>query len=222
MKKNQNKTARLNHEKAYFCQGYNHIFGMDEAGRGPWAGPVAAGVVCLPIANKQLSIKLRGVRDSKEMSPKQREEVVAAIKETALAWGIGHATVEEINDMGNLNSSTKLAMQRALEMATENSGIQPDCLFLDYHLWPEMAHIPQVSIVGGDQLSLSIAAASILAKTWRDAYMVELADEFPHYGFESHKGYGTPQHRNALKTYGVTAIHRLNYAPIIKIRNGKA
>lgn len=218
----KNKTASLRHEKEYFRHGYHYIFGLDEAGRGPWAGPVAAGAVCLPIDNRKLSIQLCGVRDSKEMSAKQREDVVAAIQEAALAWGIGHATVEEINTMGNLTLSTRLAMQRALDRAIENSEIQPSCLFLDYHLWPEMAHIPQVSILGGDQLSLSIAAASVLAKTWRDAFMEDVAIEFPQYGFEAHKGYGTEKHRVALKKYGITSVHRTNYAPIIKIMNGES
>ncbi|MDQ7026430.1 MAG: ribonuclease HII [Anaerolineae bacterium] len=221
MTTHKNKTASLRHEKEYFRHGYRYIFGLDEVGRGPWAGPVAAGAVCLPLDNRQLSIRLRGVRDSKEMSAMQRDDVVAAIQETALAWGIGHATVEEINATGNLVKSTRLAMQRALDMAIENSDIQPSCLFLDYNLWPEMGHIPQVSILGGDQLSLTIAAASVLAKTWRDTYMEDVAVEFPQYGFESHKGYGTEKHREALKKYGVTSVHRTNYAPIIKIMNGE-
>lgn len=220
--RSKTSTASLRHEKEYYRQGYHLIFGIDEAGRGPWAGPVAAATVCLPIKDYKLSVALRGVRDSKQMSEAQRDEVVATIKNTALAWGIGHATAQEITEIGNLTLATKRAMKRALDAATEQSGLQPDCLFLDYHLWAEMAHIPQVSIVEGDSHSLSIAAASILAKTWRDAQMVEYAKQYPEYGFESHKGYGTAQHRKALKQHGITPIHRQNYAPIIKIMQERA
>lgn len=213
------KTASLRHEKHYYREGYHHIFGLDEAGRGPWAGPVAAAAVCLPITDYKLSLTLDGVRDSKDMSANQRDKTVAIIKGAAIAWGIGAATVDEINDIANMTQATKLAMKRALDAAVEQSGIHPDCLFLDYHLWAEMGHIPQVSIVGGDMQSLSIAAASVLAKTWRDSVMVKYAEQYPEYGFEAHKGYGTAQHRQALKLHGVTPIHRRNYAPIRKLLN---
>ena len=198
--------------------GCRTIFGIDEAGRGPWAGPVAAGAVALPLSRKDLNKALAGVRDSKMMTPLQRAALVDTIKEVALAWGIGHATAREIDEMGIL-PATKTAMQRALDNALEDSDLEPDCLFLDYMLWPERRDIPQVSIVSGDQHSLSIAAASVLAKVWRDEFMLELDAEFPHYGFAKHKGYGTTEHRLALEKYGATEFHRQYYKPIQLILN---
>ena len=207
------KTASLIHERNYHSMGCNIIFGIDEAGRGPWAGPVSAGAVALPLNRKDLSKALAGVRDSKEMTPLQRESLVDTIKEVALAWGVGHASAKEIDDIGIL-PATKEAMQRALSTAMETSNLEPDCLFLDYMLWPEKREIPQVSIVSGDKYSLSIACASVLAKVWRDDFMMELDAEFPHYGFAKHKGYGTKLHREALEKYGPIDFHRQYYKPI--------
>ena len=174
---------------------------------------MSAGAVALPIARNDLTKVLSGVRDSKDMTPLQRANLVDTIKETALAWGVGHATAREIDDMGII-SATKTAMQRALATAMETSKLTPDCLFLDYMLWPERREIPQVSIVSGDQHSLSIACASVLAKVWRDNFMLELDAEFPHYGFADHKGYGTTKHRLALEKHGPTEFHRQYYKPI--------
>lgn len=207
------KTASLIHERNYHNMGCNVIFGIDEAGRGPWAGPVSAGAVALPLNRSDLNKALAGVRDSKEMTSLQRETLVDTIKEVALAWGVGHATAKEIDDMGIL-PATKLAMQRALTTAIESSNLTPDCLFLDYMLWPERRDIPQVSIVSGDKHSLSIACASVLAKVWRDNFMLELDAEFPQYGFAKHKGYGTKLHREALEKYGPIDFHRQYYKPI--------
>ena len=207
------KTASLIHERNYHNMGAKVIFGIDEAGRGPWAGPVSAGAVALPLNRRDLNKALAGVRDSKEMSPLQRESLVDTIKEVALAWGVGHASAKEIDEFGIL-PATKMAMQRALETAIETSKLEPDCLFLDYMLWPEKRDIPQVSIVSGDKHSLSIACASVLAKVWRDNFMMELDAEFPHYGFAQHKGYGTTFHREALEKYGPIDFHRQYYKPI--------
>lgn len=207
------KTASLIHERNYQNMGCNIIFGIDEAGRGPWAGPVSAGAVALPLNRHDLSKALAGVRDSKEMTPLQRASLVDTIKDVALAWGVGHATAKEIDEFGIL-PATKKAMQRALQTAIEPSNLAPDCLFLDYMLWPERRDIPQVSIVSGDKHSLSIACASVLAKVWRDDFMMELDAEFPRYGFAQHKGYGTAFHREALEKYGPIEFHRQYYKPI--------
>ena len=206
-------TASLQHERHYFRAGCRMIIGLDEAGRGPLAGPVAAAAVALPLERNDLSSVLRGLRDSKDMSASQREAMSARIKDTALAWGIGHSGSGEIDRIG-IVSATKAAMQIALEEALGRCDRQPDCLFLDYMLWPERRDIPQVSIVHGDRYSLSIAAASVLAKVWRDAQMVELDGRFSQYGFAQHKGYGTPSHLRALKQAGPCAAHRRSFYPV--------
>ncbi|MBI5671226.1 MAG: ribonuclease HII [Chloroflexi bacterium] len=212
----RSQTASLKHEHEYHACGYRYIFGLDEAGRGPWAGPVAAGAVCLPVDRSNLSKMLAGVRDSKQMTPRQRAALVERIQATALTWGVGSASSAEIDDLG-IVPAVKLAMQRALDTALAKVEFVPSCLFLDALLWPEMAHIPQVSLIGGDQRSLSIAAASVLAKVWRDEFMTDLDKELPQYGFAEHKGYGTPRHQAALETYGPSPIHRLTFAPVRKI-----
>lgn len=217
-KTRKQKTASLIHERNYYKMGCKVIFGIDEAGRGPWAGPVSAGAVALPLQRNDLNKALAGVRDSKEMTPLQRETLVDTIKEVALAWGIGHTTAKEIDEMG-IVPATKTAMQRALANALEDTDLEPDCLFLDYMLWPERRDIPQVSIVSGDKHSLSIASASVLAKVWRDNFMLELDAEFPVYGFAKHKGYGTADHRRALEQYGPTEFHRQYYKPIQMLLN---
>ncbi len=208
-------TASLKHEREYFAQGYRHIFGLDEAGRGPWAGPVAAGVVCLPLERADLGKILFGVRDSKQLTPRARALLVSRIQEAALAWGVGSASHAEIDELG-IVPAVKLAMRRALDKALAGVDFTPDCLFLDSLLWPEMAHIPQVSMIGGDIRSLSIAAASVLAKVWRDEYMVKLDGEMPQYGFAVHKGYGTKRHQAALEAYGPSPVHRRTFAPVRK------
>ncbi len=207
------KTASLQHERHFYRAGCHTIFGMDEAGRGPLAGPVVAAAVALPLKRDNLSKVLRGVRDSKEMSPLQREAVDATIKDVALAWGIGHSNSIEIDRLG-IVCATKSAMQRALDQALSRTDIAPDCLFLDYMLFPERRDIPQVSIVNGDKHSLSIACASVIAKVWRDRHMLELDAQYPEYGFAQHKGYGTAAHRRALLHYGPCPEHRRSFAPV--------
>ncbi len=206
-------TASLQHERHYFRNGCRFIIGLDEAGRGPLAGPVAAAAVALPLERLDLSKVLQGLRDSKEMSAIQREAMSARIKDTALAWGIGHSSAEEIDRIG-IVGATKAAMQSALEGALSQADRQPDCLFLDYMLWPERRDIPQVSIVHGDRYSLSIAAASVLAKVWRDAQMVKLDARHSKYGFAQHKGYGTPAHLRALEQFGPCDAHRRTFQPL--------
>jgi ribonuclease HII len=161
---------------------------------------------------------LTGVNDSKVMTPRQRAIHVEKVKAIAIAWGVGHASSREIDELG-INPATRLAMERALADAQGRyPDFKPDCLFLDAMIWPEkISQIPQVTIVDGDARSLTIAAASVIAKTTRDGLMAELDTELPHYSFGAHKGYGTGSHTAALKTYGISPFHRASYAPIQKI-----
>ena len=208
------KTANLLHEHQYAAVGCRLIVGIDEAGRGAWAGPVAAGAVCLPVNNRDLSKIMRGVNDSKQLSAGQRAALVETIKKTAITWGIGSSSSSEIDEYGIL-PATWTAMERALQAAiAQYKGFHPDALFIDATLIPTLFHIPQVSLIGGDARSLSIAAASILAKVWRDEEMTRLDAEYPAYGFGEHKGYGVPRHHAALKTSGVSPIHRITFAPV--------
>lgn len=207
-KKRASKTASLLYEHQFQQSGCHRIMGFDEAGRGTWAGPVAAGAVCLPLDRKDLSKVLTGARDSKQMTPRQRAQVADKIKTIALAWGVGSASSAEIDDLG-IVAATRLAMKRAYEMA----NFRPDCLLLDSLAWPEMT-IPQICLVKGDTQSLSIAAASILAKVWRDDFMRTFDEQYPQYAFGVHKGYGTAKHQAALKDYGPTPIHRMTFAPL--------
>ena len=212
-RKTRIKTASLHHERHYFRAGYRQIVGLDEAGRGPLAGPVAAAAVALPLERTDLAKALRGVRDSKEMTATQRDHLSDKIKEVASVWGIGQSSVEEI-DRGGIIGATKAAMQRALDNALEGTGLVPDCLFLDYMPWPERSDIPQLSIVDGDKHSLTIACASVLAKVWRDQYMQDLDRKYGDYGFAQHKGYGTPAHLRALRRSGPCAAHRRSFNPV--------
>jgi ribonuclease HII len=187
--------------------GARHVAGIDEAGRGPLAGPVAAAAVILP-NNPSLKTTLRGVRDSKQMTPGQREYWADRLKDVAVAYGIGFASAEEIDAAGIL-PATYLAVRRALaELA-----VQPDHLLLDYLTLPGCA-LPQTSLVKGDARCLSIAAASVLAKTARDRLLCEMDRLYPGYGFARHKGYGTPEHLSALRRLGPCPIHRLTFRPI--------
>ncbi len=208
VKKRASKTASLMYEHQFQQSGCHKIMGFDEAGRGTWAGPVAAGAVCLPLERKDLSKVLTGVRDSKQMTPRQRTQLADKIKIVAQAWGVGSASSAEIDQLG-IVTATKLAMQRAFEAA----NFQPDCLLLDSLAWPEMT-LPQICLIKGDTLSLSIAAASVLAKVWRDENMQTFDQQYPQYEFGVHKGYGTAKHQAALKAYGPTPIHRMTFAPL--------
>ena len=214
MKSKSRKTANLLHERQYYACGCRFIVGLDEAGRGAWAGPVAAGAVCLPIDRQDLSKLMRGVNDSKQLSPLQRQHLVDTIKTHAIAWGVGSASNTEIDAHG-IVPSTMMAMERALNDAlARNPDLQPDTLFIDAMLIPALRQYAQVSIIGGDARSLTIAAASILAKVWRDDLMSELDLEYPGYGFAEHKGYGVPQHQIALGMAGPSPIHRLTFRPV--------
>jgi ribonuclease HII len=223
VKQRKPQTASLKHERQYMEHGCRNIVGLDEAGRGAWAGPVSVGAVCLPLGSPDLNKVLIGVRDSKLLTPGQRVRLAERIKETAVAWGIGSATNVEIDEFG-INPATRLAMRRALEAISTNSPtFTPDCLFLDSMPWPDApVDCRLVSIVKGDRHSLTIAAASILAKVWRDKFMTEQEEHHPGYEFAAHKGYGTARHLGALKTLGVCSIHRRYYRPVQMVLSGEA
>jgi ribonuclease HII len=209
-------------ERQFHAQGCTLIAGIDEVGRGTWAGPVAAAVVCLPVDNPRLVKALRGLRDSKEMTSRQREQMVMTIQAWALGWGIGSASSTEI-DLEGIVAATKMAMGRALDaMRAEFPQVDPHCLLLDAMVWPEMKdRYTQVSIVDGDARSLSIAAASVLAKVWRDDLMRQIDEEYPQYSFSEHKGYGTTLHWSALRAFGPCPHHRLSFKPLRALTVGE-
>jgi ribonuclease HII len=195
----------LSFEHKLWQSGLTNIAGMDEAGRGALAGPVAVGVVIL-LNQARLSSTLNGVRDSKQMTPLAREQLAPRIKESALTWGVGFASAGEIDSLG-IVSATRLAALRAIETLS----IFPDFLLTDFRLELPELDIPQTSLVKGDVKCLSISAASVLAKITRDALMCELDLQYPSYGLGKHKGYGTPFHRRALKRLGYSDIHRKTF-----------
>lgn len=190
----------LEYENSLYAQGYSQICGVDEAGRGPLAGPVCAGAVIL----KKGQV-IEGVNDSKKLSEKKREQLFDVIKSEALSYGIGWASVEEIEEINILNAAM-LAMKRAVE----SLSIKPDYVLIDGNKTPNL-DIPKMAIVKGDSLSESIAAASILAKVSRDKLLLELAKDYPEYHFEKHKGYGTKLHREMILKYGPCKIHRTSF-----------
>ncbi len=198
----------LSEEQALRARGYRHIAGVDEAGRGAWAGPVYAAAVILPLDRPDLPLLLKGVRDSKQLTPARREALYLIIREVALAVGVGRAEVGEINALGIL-AATRLAIARAVAQL----GERVDALLLDYICLPEVP-LPQRSLSKADQRCLSVAAASIIAKVERDRTMTELDREYPGYGFAAHKGYGTPHPRRALERLGPSPIHRLAWRPL--------
>jgi len=193
----------LKFERHLWINGFTRIAGIDEAGRGAWAGPVAAAAVILPI-DPSLTRTLNRVRDSKLMTPLARETWAPRIKESAMSWGVGFASSYEIDTIGIL-PATKLAATRAL------IDLLPDYLLTDYLIFPEI-DLPQTALVKGDQRSLSVAAASVLAKTARDALMRELDGQYPGYGFFRHKGYGTRLHQEAIKKLHRCEIHRKSFS----------
>lgn len=187
-------------EDVFFNQGLGVICGVDEAGRGPLAGPVCAAAVILP---KHLEIP--GLTDSKKLSDKRRRELFPEIQRQALAYGIGFASEKEIDEI-NILQATFLAMERALAQLC----ITPELALIDGNREKDFG-IPVKTVIKGDSLSANIAAASILAKVSRDDLMLEMAREYPQYGFEIHKGYGTKAHYDALRLYGPCPIHRQTF-----------
>jgi len=197
----------LHYEQKLWRSGLDHVAGLDEAGRGALAGPVAVGAVILPGDHPHLPRTLACCRDSKQMTPLQRDLCTPCIKETALAWKVAFASAEEI-DMLGIVRATRLAAQRALD----GLAIQPLYLLTDFRLELPESELPQTSLVKGDVYCLSIAAASVLAKITRDALMVELGEQYPDYSLEQNKGYGTQAHRSALVRLGYSPVHRKSFS----------
>lgn len=187
-------------EDACYAAGYQMICGVDEAGRGPLAGPVCAAAVILPPHTQ-----IPGLNDSKKLTDKKRRELFPVICETALAYGIAFATEQEIDEI-NILQATFLAMQRALDKL----NAQPDLALIDGNRQKDFG-LPVKTVVKGDSLSANIAAASVLAKVTRDDLMIQQAVQYPEYGFEIHKGYGTRAHYAALEQYGPSSIHRMTF-----------
>ena len=187
-------------ENELYAQGYSLLCGVDEAGRGPLAGPVCAAAVILPAG-----LEIPGLNDSKKLSEKQREALFEPIKAAAKAYGIAFASVEEIENLNILNA-TFLAMNRAISQLSP----QPELALIDGNRNTGIT-VPSRCVVKGDSRCADIAAASVLAKVSRDRYMLEMAEKYPEYGFERHKGYGTKLHYDAIRQYGPCPIHRLSF-----------
>jgi len=193
---------------ALYEQGYSFVAGIDEVGRGCLAGPVVAAAVILPLTDENLVSHLVGVKDSKQTTPQARQHLYEAILQHALAVAIGMGSVALIDER-NILQATKYAMKAAIAQLP----IAPQALLLDAVRLSDIP-LPQRSIIKGDSLCLSIAAASIIAKVTRDRLMLQLHEQYPHYGFDHHKGYGTPAHLAALQQHGVTPLHRTTFSPI--------
>lgn len=191
----------LEYENEAYSKGYNCVCGVDEAGRGPLAGPVFAAAVILP-----RGYVIEGVNDSKKLSEKKREELFEKIKSEALCYSVASVD-EKIIDEINILNATFLAMEKAVE----GLKINPDFVMIDGNRAPKSLDIQCQTVVKGDAKSASIAAASILAKVSRDRYMLEMAEKYPEYCFEKHKGYGTKLHYEMLDKYGVSDIHRKSF-----------
>ena len=187
-------------EQSHFDNGVKIICGVDEAGRGPLAGPVCAAAVILPP-----NAEIPGLNDSKKLSDKKRRELYPIIKEQAIAYGIAFADHNEIDQI-NILQATYLAMERAINQLS----VKPELALIDGNRAKDFG-IPVQTVVHGDSLSASIAAASVLAKVTRDDYMLKMAEEYPGYDFEIHKGYGTKAHYAALTELGASPIHRMTF-----------
>ena len=188
-------------EKAAVNSGFSCICGVDEAGRGPLAGPVCAAAVILPEG-----AVIEGLDDSKKLTEKKRERLYDIIKETAVAYSVAYGTLEEIETV-NILEATYLAMNRAIE----GLSVKPDFALIDGNRIPRGIKIPCETIVKGDSKSMSVAAASVLAKVTRDRLMLEYDKKYPEYNFKKHKGYGTKEHTELIKQYGPCEIHRLSF-----------
>ncbi|MBQ4105526.1 MAG: ribonuclease HII [Clostridia bacterium] len=190
----------LEFENYALARGYKSICGVDEAGRGPLAGPVCAAAVILPEG-----LILDGVNDSKKLTEKKREQLFDVVTDSAVSYNIAYATVEEIEEFNILNA-TMLAMKRAVE----GLDIPADFAYIDGNRTPELS-IPCEYIIKGDARSMSVAAASILAKVSRDRLMLQYAEDYPQYCFEKHKGYGTKLHTEMIREHGPSPIHRMSF-----------
>lgn len=188
-------------ERIALSEGYKYVCGVDEAGRGPLAGPVCAAAVILPDG-----LEIEGLNDSKKISEKKREQLFDVITEKAIAYSIAFGTVEEIEQVNILNA-TFLAMNRAIE----GLSIKPDFALIDGNRVPKDIKIPCKTVIKGDGKSYSVAAASILAKVTRDRLLLDADKKYPQYGFAKHKGYGTKAHYEAIKQYGICELHRPSF-----------
>ncbi len=188
------------YERKYQNMGIEYVGGIDEVGRGPYAGPVVTACVILPVG-----CKIEGVNDSKKLSLKKREELFDIIKEKALSVGIGIVDNNEIDEINILQATYK-----AMRIAVQNMRVKPQQLLVDAVTIPDI-NIPQEAIIKGDAKSISIGAASIIAKVVRDRMMVEYADIYPQYGFEHNVGYGSREHEEAIRKYGICKIHRKSF-----------
>ena len=189
------------YEEKVLNAGYKLVCGIDEAGRGPLAGPVYAAAVVL-----SLGLEIEGLNDSKKLSEKKREQLFDVICEKAVDYSIGIATEQEIDQINILNA-TFLAMHRAVE-GLKN---KPDYALIDGNQYPKIPFVTEETVVKGDAKSMSIAAASILAKVSRDRFMLQKAEEYPQYQFEKHKGYGTKLHYEMLEEHGISDCHRRSF-----------
>ena len=193
-------------EERLKAKGYRLVAGIDEVGRGPLAGPVVAAAVILPLEERPSW--LSRVRDSKQLTPTQRESIFDRVLESGIAFGVGVVSHEVIDKRG-IAPATRLAMRHAIEQLST----RPDYLLIDYMRLPGV-RIPQKGVVDGDSICVSIAAASIVAKVTRDRLMVKLDGQYPGYGLAQHKGYGTPEHLEALQRLGPCPIHRKTFEPV--------
>lgn len=202
MKKVWNAEEKLQYERALLAKGCRYIVGVDEVGRGPLAGPVVCAAVIMPLDENSLVV---GVDDSKKLSAKKREQLAEQIKERALCYHIVEIDEKTIDEI-NILQATRLGMKRAIE----GLSLQGDTVLTDGNMTLDIS-LPQRSVVHGDALSYSIGAASIVAKVHRDALMDEYAKQYPYYGFEKNKGYGTAEHIKGIKEQGICPIHRKTF-----------
>ena len=208
MKKAWNAEEKLRYERALKAEGYHYIVGVDEVGRGPLAGPVVCAAVVMPLEEAAL---VMGVDDSKKLSEKKREQLAEEIKKKAIAYTMVEVS-EKIIDEINILEATKLGMKKAVEtlVLPKELAAKPEIVLTDGNMTLDIA-LPQKSIVGGDGLSYSIGAASIIAKVYRDHLMENYAKEYPMYAFEKNKGYGTAAHIQGIKEHGPCPIHRRTF-----------
>lgn len=202
MKKIWNAEEKLQFERAMQAKGVRYVAGVDEVGRGPLAGPVVCAAVIMPLDEEQLVV---GVDDSKKLSVKTRERLAEGIKARALCYSIVEIDEKTIDEI-NILQATRLGMKRAIE----SLEIPPEVVLTDGNMTID-THFPQQSVIGGDALSYSIGAASIIAKVYRDALMDDFAKKYPQYGFDKNKGYGTAAHIQGIKEYGLCPIHRRTF-----------
>lgn len=195
-----NRPPGLAHERLHWEQGRRIVVGVDEVGRGSWAGPLTVAAVVIPPDRR-----VRGIRDSKQLTPARREQLFDRILGWVTAWGVGHASPEECDDVGMSE-----AQRRAARRALESLGITPDAALVDGK-WNFVGLPHTTMLVGGDRASLSIATASIIAKVTRDRLMQQEAEHYPAFAFDQNKGYPCPRHKIALQGYGPTPIHRRSW-----------